>query len=158
MVLLLLSASLASSSLTLDTLRNDPKLTPQRFARYFRDFRCVFHVEVQEPEVFLVTQSGDCDDYATVADLVLREKGFKTRLIGIRMPGITHVVCYVDDCGCYLDFNNRSYLIGSTRCQGALEAIANKVARTFGATWTTAYEFTYRDGMKKIVKVVTRGA
>ena len=141
--------------MTLDELRHDPKLTPATFARHFSSFKYARHDEVQPPEVFLETQSGDCDDYATLAACVLREKGFTTRLIAICLPGDTHVVCYVEETGSYLDYNTRGYVVKTVPSSGKIEEIARKVARSFDSRWISAIEFDYRDGLKWLVKTAT---
>jgi soluble cytochrome b562 len=144
-------------AVTLDELLNAEKMTPRKFAAYFKDFEYKFHSELQNPDIFLSTKSGDCDDYATLADAVLRKHGFKTRLISIRMPGLlTHVVCYVDDDKLYLDFNNRVYLSRTEKSDPDLREIAKKVAKSFEANWTSVSEFTYRDGMKELVRTVSK--
>ncbi|MEW6156781.1 MAG: transglutaminase domain-containing protein [Verrucomicrobiota bacterium] len=143
-------------AVTLEELRQDPKLTPQKFAKHFDSFRYVYHDEVQTPEAFLLTEAGDCDDYATLADLVLREKGYTTRLVAVRMPGITHVVCYVVEVKAYLDFNNRVYLKRLVSSDGSLKDIARKVAKSFEASWTSASEFTYSEGLKRLVQTISK--
>jgi len=146
----------AAAGLTLEELRRESNLTPQRFARFFSEFKYQFHAEVQEPEVFLSTASGDCDDYAVVAAMVLLEKGYHTRLIAVRMPGVTHVVCYVAEAKCYLDYNNRSYLIKTASADGTLRDVARKVAKSFDASWTSASEFVYTNGVKRLVATVAQ--
>jgi hypothetical protein len=141
---------------TLEELRRDTKLTPQRFAGYFADFDYKFHEEVQSPGVFLSTRSGDCDDYATLAALVLGEKGYRTRLIAVRMPGLTHVVCYVTDTKSYLDYNNRIYLKRTVSSEDSLPAIAKSVAASFSASWTSVSEFTFTNGLKRMVSTVAK--
>jgi hypothetical protein len=140
---------------TLEQLRNTPNLTPQRFARLFADFEFKEHTEVQTPEVFLSTQSGDCDDYATLAAMILREKGYTVRLIAVRMPKETHVVAYVEETGSYLDYNNRGYLIKTISCKASLPAIAAKVGKSFESDWTSVSEFTFVDSVKRMVATVS---
>ncbi|MHB8520096.1 MAG: transglutaminase domain-containing protein [Limisphaerales bacterium] len=142
--------------LTLEDLRCDPKLTPQRFARYFANFKFEFHAELQSPEVFLASESGDCDDYAVLAATVLREKGYTTRLVTVRMPGTVHVVCYVAEIRGYLDYNNREFLIRTVASDGSLNDVARKVARSFGEQWTSASEFRFQNGVKRTLATVTR--
>src|SRR4051794_24751644 len=91
---------------TLDEIRSTENLTPQKFASFFSNFEFKYHHAIQPPETFLATESGDCDDYATLASRVLKERGYTTRLVTIRMPKVTHVVCYVEESKCYLDYNN----------------------------------------------------
>ncbi len=145
--------------ITLEELQNDAKLTPKRFASYFRDFEYCYREEVQPPEVFLATKSGDCDDYAILADQVLRPKGYDTRLIAVRMPGlVAHVICYVAQEKGYLDYNNRIYTLSLARSGSTTRQIADKVAASFNANWTTASEFTFdKDmNMKLIVATVVK--
>src|SRR5688572_28170495 len=111
LVLYLVSASLSLFAVSLDDLRNMEGLTPQKFASYFSDFEFKFRAEVQSPEVFLATESGDCDDYSILAATILKEKGYTPRLISVRMPDVTHVVCYIEETKSYLDYNNRSFFV-----------------------------------------------
>ncbi len=150
LLLLLLSFAAPLSAVSLTDLRSDPKLTPQRFAGYFANFRYKFHAEVQPAEAFLATQSGDCDDYATLAAEILREKGYTTRLIAVRMRTQVHVVCYVEETKSFLDYNNRSYLLRMVSSSGSIRDIARKVAKSFDAEWTSASEFTFQDGAKRL--------
>jgi hypothetical protein len=131
-------------AVTLDELLNDPKMTPKRFADYFEDFAYEYNEAVQSPDEFLTSRRGDCDDYAILADYVLKRKGFATRLIHVRMVGrVAHAVCYVTQAHAYVDYNNRHYFINLQRCGGTLREIATKVADSFEANWTSASEFTY---------------
>lgn len=142
---------------TLEDLRNDPKLTPKRFASQFSDFEYKYGAEVQKPAVFLTTKVGDCDDYATLAASVLGEKSFKTHLIAVRMPGlVTHVVCYVEEEKGYLDYNLRSYLSKIQHCSPTMREIAGKVAKSFDANWTSASEFTFTNGVKRLVATLAK--
>jgi hypothetical protein len=125
-------------------LLSDPKLTPKQFAAYFETFEYEFGSEVQSPSEFLSRRKGDCDDYAILADHVLKRNGYATRLIHVRVVGrIAHAVCYVTESGAYLDYNNRKYFLNLQRCGRTLRAIATKVADSLEANWTTASEFTY---------------
>jgi hypothetical protein len=144
----------ANFGLTLEDLRGKDTLTPAEFAHYFRDFRFVFRKEVQRPEVFLAAKAGDCDDFSTLAAAVLREKGYTPRLISVRMPGVTHVVCYIEETKSYLDYNNRSKRDFFVSSGGSLHEIAGKVARSYGLNWTSASEFTYEHREKRLVKSV----
>ena len=129
--------------MTLDELRADRNLTPERFMKYFADFRFQLGRDVREPEVFLASQSGDCDDFATLAASVLREKGYSTRLVVVYMPNDVHVVCYVAETHGYLDYNCRKQTAPLVKSEGALEAIAARVAESFRAQWRSVSEFTF---------------
>ena len=155
--LLLLCLPLTLLAVTLDELLTTEKMTPKKFASYFKDFEYKFHAEIQPVQVFLETRNGDCDDYALLADNVLRKHGFTTKLVSIRMPGLlTHVVCYVVEEKVYLDFNNRVYLSRTEKAGPDLREIAQKVARSFEANWTSVSEFTYRDGVKELVQTISK--
>jgi len=131
-------------AVTLVELLGDAKLTPKRFAAHFESFEYEFHPEVQPPDVFLSTRRGDCDDYAILADYILKRKNYHTRLVRVALVGrIAHDVCYVIESKAYLDYNNRKY---SSNLEGSgrrLRQIANEVADSFEANWTTASEYTY---------------
>lgn len=132
------------AALTVDELLADPDLTPKRFANHFEDFTYEFIDYVQDPDVFLRTRTGDCDDYAVLASYVLGRKKFTPRLIHVRMVGrVPHAVCYVMESKAYLDYNNRRYAFNLERCGPTIREIATKVARSFEANWTSATEFTY---------------
>jgi len=142
-------------ALTIDDLRRIPDLTPQLFARQFANFQYERHSKVQAPEVFLAKQAGDCDDYATLAAEVFRERGFTTRLVTIRMADDVHAVCYIAEAHCYLDYSNRGYMNRAVSTDGSLPDIARKVARSFGSNWTSVAESTYEKGVEKMVRLET---
>jgi hypothetical protein len=145
-------------AVTLEELVNDPHLTPKRFASKFSNFEFAYHPELQMVKVFLLTESGDCADYSTLADQVLRPKGYDTRLIEVRMPGsLSHAVCYVIEEKGYLDYNNRSYFSKFTHCGASIRQIANSVAKSFRANWTSASEYIHRDdGLNELVATVVK--
>jgi hypothetical protein len=142
--------------LTLNDLRGDPDLTPARLISKFAHFKYVLHAEVQPPETFLASECGDCDDFATLAAMLLREKGYTPRLIAVRMPGLTHVVCYVAESGSYLDYNNREFFRPLVKTKPEITEIANKVARSFDSSWTSASEFLYTNQVKILVATIAR--
>jgi hypothetical protein len=139
------------SALTFNELKQTPRITPEKLAAYFKDFAFKFHEEVQDPDVFLATKSGDCDDFATLAAAVLSKNGYTPKLVAIRMKGETHVVCYVAECKGYLDYNFRADSHPIIPCSGSLPEIAKKVAESFGRDWIATYEFTFRGGVKRLV-------
>ena len=135
-----------AEALLVSDLLSDPKMTPARFASYFTDFKFEIHpFDVQDPEDFLSRRSGDCIDYAVLADYVLKRDGYGTRLIRVEMLGkdMGHAVCYVTENKAYLDYNNRTYYFTLQRCGSSIREIATKVAESFDANWTFAQEFTY---------------
>lgn len=138
-------------ALTLEELMGDPALNPKRFAAHFESFEYEYHPAVQWPDVFLAERRGDCDDYAVLADHVLKPRGFSTRIIHVRLVGrVAHAVCYVAESNAYLDYNNRKYFLNLQRSGATLREIATKVADSFEGNWTSASEFTYNyDTYKK---------
>lgn len=138
-------------AVSLSDLCNDASLTPERFAHYFSEFKFVLHDQVQSPEVFLATQSGDCDDFATLAADVLREKGYTARLVVVFMPKDIHVVCFVEETKCYLDYNLRNRCHPIVASDGTLTDLANKVAESFQAQWHCVCEFTFKNGIRQVV-------
>lgn len=146
---------------TLSDLLSDSKMSPKRFAGYFEDFEFELHpFDVQDPDVFLQTQRGDCIDYAVMADYVLKKDGYVTKLIRVEMVGknMGHAVCYVRESTAYLDYNNRKYLFKLKHAAGRLRDIATEVANSFDANWTFASEFTYtyKEDVKRAVMTVVK--
>jgi len=145
-----------AEAVSLEDLRNKPRLTPQSFASHFSDFRYLRQGAVQSPEVFLFTKAGDCDDFATLAAEVLKARGFTTRLISVRMARDVHVICYVEETRSFLDFNNRGYLLKTVSCANTLPEIARKVSKSFETDWTSVCEFVYSEGIKTNVRTITK--
>ncbi len=148
-------------ALTVKELLADTKLTPKRFANLFADFAFELHpFDVQDPDEFLASRSGDCIDYAVLADYVLKPRGYETRLIRVEMVGANmgHAVCYVTESRAYLDYNNRKYSINLERSGRTLREIATKVADSFEANWTFASEFTYdyKEAVKRSIFTVVK--
>lgn len=149
-VCVLLSATNAHA-LTLEQLHNDATLTPQTFARHFSKFRFTFHADVQKPEDFIASGAGDCDDYSTLAAAELSARGYHPRLIAVRLEQVVHVVCYVAEANGYLDFNKRAKGSGIVSSGSNLNEIADAVAKSFKSSWSSVSEFTYSDGVKRLV-------
>jgi hypothetical protein len=137
--------------LTLAELRADRELTPERLMKYVASFRFEPGREVRRPEEFLQQQCGDCDDFATLAADLLREKGYKTKLIAVYLPNQVHVVCYVAEVAAYLDFNRRQERSPLVKCDGALASIGASVAQAFHNDWISASEYNFRNGAADFV-------
>lgn len=132
-------------AVSLPELENDPKMTPKRFANQFEDFAYKFFSYVQQPEDFLRSRAGDCDDYALLADRILSQRNYTTRNIRVVLTGrrVNHVVCYIEESKAYLDYNSRKYFLNLDRSGPTLRQIAEKVAASFEASWSSVSEFTY---------------
>ena len=156
LILSFLAPAGLASEVTLAELRADPKLTPERLMGYFADFKFELGRQVRQPETFLANRSGDCDDFATLAADLLREKGYSTRLVVVFMPHDVHVVCYVAESHCYLDYNRRKQASPLVTCKDDLAAIAASVAESFRSSWRSASEFTFHNGVRQFVSTVFR--
>jgi hypothetical protein len=144
---------------TMADLLSDPKLTPKRFANRFEDFDFEYSVGVQNPDVFLRRQKGDCADYAILGDFVLKQKKYTTRLIRVVLVGsLAHDVCYVYQVKAYLDYNNRAYFSNMQRSGRTIREIADKVADSFQANWTSAsvYTYDYTEDLKHLTLTVVK--
>ena len=160
-VILTMMGALTSSAMavSLRELETQSDLSPKKFAKQFETFRYELHRQVQPPNQFLNNRSGDCDDYAILADHLLPRRGYETRLIHIRLAGmIAHAVCYVSEDGVYLDYNNRAVFFRLTKSEPSIRAIADKVADSLNANWTSASEFlySYETRRKTITATVVR--
>lgn len=139
-----IAASVDLDAVTLNELTDNPRLTAKKFASYFADFAYEFNNPIQSATEFLAREKGDCDDYAVLADFVLKQHRLDTRLIHIRLTGrIAHAVCYVSENRAYLDYNNRAVFFTLTRSGSEIRDIATKVAQSLESSWTTASEFSY---------------
>jgi hypothetical protein len=153
--------AVGTRAFTLSDLLSDSKMTPKRFAGYFTDFDFDLHpFDVQDPDVFLETRRGDCIDFAVMADYVLKQDGYGTRLIRVEMVGknMGHAVCYVTESTAYLDYNNRKYFFKLKHSGRRLREIATDVANSFDSNWTFASEFTYtyKEDVKRAVMTVVK--
>ena len=97
------------------------------------------------------TKAGDCDDYSTLASSELSARGYQTHLVSVRLKNVVHVVCYITEANGYLDYNLRAKGSGIVHCGPSLAEIADAVAKSFDSTWSSVSEFTYRDGVKRLV-------
>lgn len=155
----ILALSSPARAQSLSELENTSNLNPKKFIRLFGEFDYQLHYEVQPPNQFLSNRSGDCDDFAIMADHILPLDGYETRLVHVRLAGmVAHAVCYVTEDRVYLDYNNRGFLFPLAKSKPALRTIADKVAESLNANWTSASEFiyTYESKRKIITATVVR--
>jgi len=149
----------AVSAVTHSELLRDPKMNAKRFANHFEYFRYEYCPDILPVDVFLATEAGDCDDYAVLADEVLRRHNFSTLLIHVRLAGmVAHAVCYVQENKAYLDYNNRAVFFTLSRSGPSLREIADKVARSLEANWTTAsiFAYSYDTGVKTMTRTIAK--
>ena len=151
LALLLLGAAFWAprlNAVTLKELRDDAKLTPETLMHRFANFKFRLSDEVQPRNIFLASQTGDCDDFATLAADVLREKGYGAHLIAVFMERQVHVVCYVAEATAYLDYNNRKKASPLVSTNGRLPDMADQVAQSFRSTWSCVMEYTFQNGLR----------
>jgi hypothetical protein len=144
---------------TMNDLLSDSKLTPKRFAGRFGDFDFEYHLQVQNPDVFLSTQKGDCADYAILGDYILKQKKYETCLIRVVLVGsLAHDVCYILQAKAYLDYNNRTYFSTLQHSGRTIREIAGRVADSFQANWTSAsvYTYDYTEDIKHLTLTVVK--
>jgi hypothetical protein len=140
-----------ASGITLAELRADKDLTPERLIKCVAGFKFEPGRTVRKAEEFLRQESGDCDDFASLAADLLRQKGYTPRLVAVFMANEVHVVCYVAEIGGYLDYNRRKEPSPLVKCDAALDAIGASVAKSFHTNWVSASEYTFRDGEANFV-------
>jgi len=138
-------------AVTFKELQNDKSLTPESLMHRFSGFKFRLTEDLQPRDQFLASETGDCDDFATLAADILKEKGYTTQLIAVHMEKQFHVVCYVKEANAYLDYNNRKKQSPLVQTDGSLRDIANKVAHSFGTTWASAAEFVYKAGVRQVI-------
>jgi len=63
-------------------------------------------------------------------------------------------VCYIEETKSYLDYNNRSKRPGTVNSGSKISEIARSVAGSYAAKWTSASEFTFENGAKRLVQTV----
>jgi hypothetical protein len=144
------SATAESTAPTLDEIRQDPDLTPEKLIRHFAHFEFELAEKVQDPAVFFSRQIGDCDDFATLAADLLRARGYKPVLVVVFMSRETHVVCYIPEIQSYLDYNFRSSVRPLVPTSGTVADIAEKVSLSFRSPWHCAAEFTFANGQRRL--------
>jgi hypothetical protein len=143
-IVLILGSPVSAQVLSTSKMAGDPGMTPGRFAKALAGFSYQFRVRAQAPDEFLSRRVGDCDDFAIAACTVLRMRGYHTHLVLVRMEGrVAHAVCYVEESCAYLDYNNRAYFLNLTSSKWRLREIADKVAKSLDARWTSVSELTY---------------
>lgn len=137
-------------------LRADQNLTPERLMKYVSGFKFEQRRELRSTDAFLRDRCGDCDDFAAMAAGVLREKGYRTRLVAVYMAREVHVVCYVAESGGYLDFNRRKEADPLVKCPETLAAIGARVAESFRTDWLSVSEYNLAGGRAEFLQTEFR--
>ena len=100
--------TVSSANLTGQKLAGELK-TPDDVARYlwrnfsFEDDQRQFHQNEywQSPEEFLKNRRGDCEDFAVMAQALLKAMGIKSFLLNVYGSGYAHTLCVFEEGGKY---------------------------------------------------------
>ena len=96
-------------------------------------------------------------DYAILADMILKQKGYGTRLVSVRMAATdSHIICYVAEQAGFLRYQPDQGTIRLTPSGPTVREMAEKVAASLSENWTSASEFTYTNDVKLLVATVVK--
>lgn len=96
-------------------------------------------------------------NYAVLADKVLKEKGYQTRLIVARLPGESlHDVCYVGQDGAYIDCSEEHYILALNSSGETIREIADDYSDYVKMNWTSASEFIFTNGVRQLISTVVK--
>ncbi|MCF7762169.1 MAG: fibronectin type III domain-containing protein [Verrucomicrobia bacterium] len=99
------------------------------------------------------------DSVPVLADQVLRKKGFTTHLVVVRMAGGSgREFCHVAGPESYIDYDERSAIVSVGSSGGSIRDVASRFASRLGMDWTSASQFVYVDGARKILATVEKAA
>jgi hypothetical protein len=96
------------------------------------------------------------NDYPILADMVLKPKGYGTRLVLVNMPGLPTPddCCYVSQAASFIHYNSSNSVIQLEGSGSTIRQIATTMANHLNMDWTTASEFVYSNGMGQILATV----
>ena len=93
--------------------------------------------------------------YPILADKVLAGKGYATRLILVRLSGVTcHDVCFVASENGFIDCLDDGGMVRFLSADSTIRQIAGTVADSLSLNWTSASEFAYSNGMRLLAATV----
>lgn len=94
-------------------------------------------------------------DYMVLAGANLSGQGYPSRLVLVRMPGVSaDDVCYVAAQSSFLFFDATNGAFAVQSSQGTIRQIATTLSTSLGQNWTSASEFTYSNGVSSILATV----
>jgi hypothetical protein len=94
-------------------------------------------------------------DYIILADQVLlSNSNYTPRLILVNMPGAVDDACYVNQTGSFIHCVRTNYALQLFSSGSTIRDIANNLADYLQLNWTSASEFTYSNGMGRILATV----
>ena len=96
-------------------------------------------------------------DYSILADILLKPKGYGTRLVAVRMAAAdAYSICFVpEESGClrYQPDKGSLQVISSGP---TIREMATHIAQSLSENWTSASEFIYTNGTKLLVATVVK--
>jgi hypothetical protein len=94
-------------------------------------------------------------DYMVLADVVLWAQGYASRLVLVRMPGISSDdVCYVTPQSSFLFYDATNCAFALEPSGSTIRQIALTLSTSLGQNWTSASEFAYSNGVSTILATV----
>jgi hypothetical protein len=94
-------------------------------------------------------------DYMVLADAVLWSQGYASRLVLVRMPGISaDDVCYVTPQSSFLFYDATNSAFALEPSGSTIRQIALTLSTSLGQNWTSASEFAYSNGVSTILATV----
>ena len=90
-------------------------------------------------------------DYMVLADANLTGQGYPSRLILVRMPGVSaDDVCYVTNQNSFIFYDTTNNAFAIEPSGATIRQIASTLATSLGQNWTSASEFGYSNGVSTI--------
>jgi hypothetical protein len=94
-------------------------------------------------------------DYVILASIVLKGQGVTPRLIVVNMPNFgLDDACYVNETGSFIHYNWTNFTLQLQNSRPSIRQIANTLASSLHLNWTSASEFTYSNGLGRILATV----
>ena len=94
-------------------------------------------------------------DYMVLADANLTGQGYPSRLVLVRMPGVSaDDVCYVTNQSSFIHYDTTNHAFSIEPSGGTIRQIASTLATSLGQNWTSASEFGYSNGVSTILATV----
>jgi len=94
-------------------------------------------------------------DYVILASMVLPAKGYTPRLIVVSMPGIVcDDACYVNESSSFIHFDRSTYAVQMEGSGSTIRQIATQLSSSLNLDWTSASEFTYSNGLGRVLATV----
>jgi hypothetical protein len=96
------------------------------------------------------------ETYPVLADKILTGKGYATRLIMVRMPGVNfHDACFIGSEKGFIDCRDNEGLVRFQVSDATIRKIATTVADSLQLHWTSASEFICSNGMRVVTATVS---